>query len=153
MTTITRPPRTKKPITCSPPKPRKKRGSGEESAQKAVISWGKWMKIPPAPDIEPGAKVSDYLFAIPNGGSRDVREAANLKASGVKAGVWDLMLPIARHGFHGLWIEMKHGDNKLTDKQEDWGVRMDLAGYQTVVAWSSYDAERAIADYLGITMF
>lgn len=132
--------------------PRKKPRKGEETSQKAVISWAKWIPVPAATDIEPGKKVSDYLFSIPNGGSRDVREAANLKATGVKAGVWDLQLPIARHGYHGLWIEMKHGDNDLTDKQCEWGDRMRLAGWKMVVAWTAYEAERAIADYLGIKM-
>ena len=144
--------RAASPRAASSAAPRKKPRKGEETAQKAVISWAKWIPVPAAPDIEPGAKVSDYLFAIPNGGSRDVREAMNLKASGVKAGVWDLQLPIARHGFHGLWVEMKHGDNDLTDKQIEWRDRMLLAGWKMRVAWTAYEAERAIADYLGIKM-
>lgn len=150
-----RPPRPRpstRPL-CAPPKPKKKRRSGEELAQKAVIGWSVWMRIPTASDIEVGAKVSDYLFAIPNGGSRNVAEAKNLKAAGVKAGVWDLMLPIARQGFHGLWVEMKHGKNGLTDNQVEWGDRMRLAGYKTVTAWTSYEAERAIADYLAIKIY
>ena len=44
----------------------------------------------------------DLLFHIPNGGSRHPREAANLKRQGVKAGVPDLFLPIARGKYHGL---------------------------------------------------
>lgn len=142
--------RAARPRTAANSAPLKQRRKGEELAQKAVIAWGLWMRIPAAADIEPGAKVTDYLFAIPNGGSRDAREGANLKASGVKAGVWDLQLPIARHGFHGLWIEMKYGDNDLSEKQTEWGNRMLLAGWKVVVAWTAYDAEKAIADYLGI---
>ncbi len=138
---------------CAPPKPRKRRNSGEELKQTALFKWAVWIRIPSAPDIEPGAKVSDYLFAIPNGGSRNKIEAAKMKASGVKAGVWDLMLPIARQGFNGLWVEMKHGKNGLTDKQQEWGDRMRLAGYKTVTAWTSYEAETAIADYLGIKIY
>jgi len=46
-------------------------------------------------------------FAIPNGGKRDAITAGRLKAEGVKAGVPDLMLPIARGEYHGLFIEMK----------------------------------------------
>lgn len=142
---------TSRPRTC-PPKPRKRRNSGEELAQKAVIEWGRWMRIPRARDIEPGARVTDYLFAIPNGGSRNRAEAARMKAGGIKAGVWDLMLPVARNGYHGLWVEMKHGKNGLTDKQTEWGDRMRLAGYKTVKAWSARQAQEAIADYLGITI-
>ena len=42
----------------------------------------------------------DCMYAIPNGGHRDVRVAARLKAEGVKAGVPDICLPIPRDG-HG----------------------------------------------------
>lgn len=136
-----------------PPKPKRRRNNGEELSQNAVIKWAAWMRIPSAPDIERGAKVTDYLFAIPNGGSRNRIEAARMKAGGIKAGVWDLMLPIARQGHHGLWVEMKHGKNGLSDKQVEWGERMRLAGYKTVTAWTSREAEEAIAEYLGIKIY
>ena len=34
-----------------------------------------------------------WMFAIPNGGYRDVREATRLKKQGVKSGVSDMFLP------------------------------------------------------------
>ena len=49
------------------------------------------------------------IFAIPNGGARNVVTAAKLKAEGVLAGVPDLCVPMARCGFHGLYIELKNG--------------------------------------------
>src|SRR5262245_46077094 len=58
------------------------------------------------------------LFAIPNGGKRDKVTAARLKAEGVKAGVPDICLPVARMGYYGFWIEMKVGKNKTTDDQD-----------------------------------
>lgn len=51
----------------------------------------------------------DLMFHIPNGGSRNKLEAANLKRQGVKAGVPDLFLPVSRGGYHGLFIELKYG--------------------------------------------
>lgn len=48
-----------------------------------------------------------YMFAIPNGGERNPIVAARLKAEGVKSGVSDIMLPLARGKFHGLFIELK----------------------------------------------
>mgnify|MGYP004433785991 CR=1 FL=1 len=42
---------------------------------------------------------------------RDARTAANLKRQGVKAGVPDLHLPVARGGYNGLYIELKVGSN------------------------------------------
>ena len=37
----------------------------------------------------------------------DLKEAMNLKRQGVKAGVLDIFLPVARKDKHGLWIAMK----------------------------------------------
>ena len=60
------------------------------------------------------------LYHIPNGGKRDAKTATILKRQGVKAGVPDLHLPVARGGYHGLYIELKVGDNTTTKKQKDW---------------------------------
>ena len=49
----------------------------------------------------------NLLYHVPNGGSRHRMEAAHLKQQGVRAGVPDLCLPVARGGCHGLYIEMK----------------------------------------------
>lgn len=47
------------------------------------------------------------LYAIPNGGSRNLREGVRLKREGVKAGMPDVHLPVARRGFHSFYIELK----------------------------------------------
>lgn len=44
------------------------------------------------------------LYHVPNGGSRNKIEAARLRAQGVKSGVPDLCLPVARGASHGLYI-------------------------------------------------
>lgn len=58
------------------------------------------------------------LFAIPNGGHRNIITAARLKREGVISGIPDMFLSIPRNGFHGMYIEMKHGNNKLTENQD-----------------------------------
>lgn len=75
----------------------------------------------------------NMLYHIPNGGSRNKREAANLKRQGVRAGVPDLCLPVARAGFHGMYIELKFGKNKPTTKQAEWLCALKEHGYLTVV--------------------
>jgi hypothetical protein len=61
------------------------------------------------------------LFAVPNGGLRNIRVAKDLKAEGVKAGVPDLFLLVPRGGFHGLVIEVKAlNGNSTTEEQRAW---------------------------------
>ena len=43
------------------------------------------------------------LYHVPNSGYRTATEAARFRAEGVQPGVPDLCLPVARHGFHGLY--------------------------------------------------
>ena len=88
------------------------------------------------------------LFHIPNGGSRDVREAANLKKQGVKSGVPDLFLPVARGKYHGLFIEMKASKGRLMENQKTWLRRLNKQGYLAVVAWGYDEAVQTIEGYL-----
>lgn len=77
-----------------------------------------------------------WLFAIPNGGSRDRITAGMLKAEGVKSGVFDLCYPVPRMGYHGLFIELKtperagedHGG--MSDTQVDFGKALLKNGYR-----------------------
>ena len=64
----------------------------EAQEQAAVIQWCDIRRIP--------------VFHVPNGGSRDKREAANLKRQGVRAGVPDLVVPVARGGHHSLFLSL-----------------------------------------------
>ena len=92
-----------------------------------------------------------WLHAIPNGGKRNKIVAAKLKAGGVKSGVLDVFLPLARHGFHGLYIEMKHGKNKLTDNQQAFAAHIEAEGYKYAVCYHWSEAQKIICDYVGIS--
>lgn len=82
-----------------------------------------------------------------NGGLRGKAEAARLKAEGVKAGVPDLCIPIARGGYHGLFIEMKFGRNKPTDEQMKWLSTLERNGYMATVCWGAEEAIAVIEQY------
>lgn len=87
------------------------------------------------------------VYHIPNGGSRNKMEAANLKRQGVKAGVPDLCFPAALRGYHGMYIEMKWGKNKTTDAQDEWIVRLHNSGYFVSVCYSFEEAKTLIDWY------
>lgn len=88
------------------------------------------------------------IFHIPNGGSRNAMEAKNLKRQGVKPGVPDLMIPVAKHNHHGLFIEMKAGKNKPTEKQTEWIELLRDNGYLVKVCWSAEEAINLITNYI-----
>jgi len=142
-----------------PPSERKRRDDPEGREQAKLIEWAAWLKIPEADDIEPGAKIADYLHAIPNGELRHHATAGRLKAQGVKGGVSDLQLPIARRGYIGLWLEMKAPSRRPkkpgaatgeSDDQIAWGQRMQRAGHYYAVAYTMHEAAGIIAWYLGL---
>lgn len=89
------------------------------------------------------------LFHIPNGGARSARTGAMLKRQGVKAGVPDLFLPVARHGWHGLFIEMKRKKQWHTSpEQKWWQERLAAAGYMVVVCWGADEALKVLLEYV-----
>lgn len=107
----------------------------EASEQIAVVDYCELVKHVP-------------VFHIPNGGSRNKREAKNLKRQGMRAGVPDLCIPVAKRGFHGLYIEMKYGRNKPTDKQLEWISLLNDNGYMAVVCVGYGQAKETIDWYL-----
>lgn len=112
----------------------------EAREQEKLFEWAGWMEGQ-HPELA-------LLFHIPNGGSRNRIEAANLKRQGVKAGVSDLLLPVARGGFHGLFVEMKAGKNKPTERQLDFLGAVQKQGYAGIVCYSAEEAAEALLKYL-----
>ena len=90
----------------------------------------------------------DLIYAIPNGGSRNQIEAHNLKLQGVKAGVPDLFLPVARKGKHGLYIEMKRQKGgRLSEYQKEWLEKLSAQGYETAVCHGLDEAIKTVEEY------
>jgi hypothetical protein len=115
------------------------RGS-EEYEQSQVIAWARFYgRLHPELNM---------LFHVPNGGARDKREGANLKKAGVLAGIPDLILPVARKGFHHLYIEMKVEPNKPTATQVT--ILKDLKNEQNlaIVCYGAEQAKKVIRWYL-----
>ena len=93
--------------------------------------------------------ILQWIFAIPNGGARHPAVAAKMKAEGVKAGVWDVFVPVPVDDKCGLWIEMKFGKNSLSDEQKEFRRALGDV-FEWVVSYSAIKAAHTIGRYLGI---
>lgn len=99
----------------------------EHQEQVAVITWArymgaqhpelKWLHSSLNGIVIPGTPVTRY------------RIINYMKSAGLKRGIADLFLPVARKGYHGLYIEMKVGKNKLTKDQQEFKEFVVKEGY------------------------
>jgi VRR-NUC domain-containing protein len=115
----------------------------ERAHQVALIKWARTVK-----ETHPVLKL---LYAVPNGGDRNLRVARKLKAEGVLAGVADLCLPAARRGYHGLYIEMKSEEGVATEEQKEFLRGVSGEGYCAVIAQGVDEAKATLEWYLGVT--
>jgi len=80
------------------------------------------------------------IAAVPNGGSRDAREAMNMKTQGVLAGMPDLVIICPNR--LTLWIEMKAAEGRVSMDQTVIHSQIVGLGHTMIVA---YSAEEALA--------
>lgn len=97
-------------------------------------------------------KEGALLIHIPNGGSRrNAFEGWRLREQGVRAGVSDLLLPVARGGYHGLWVEFKASapyTARTTPAQLEWLELMNEQGYLAKLCIGLDEAFETIESYL-----
>jgi hypothetical protein len=95
-------------------------------------------------------QVFELIFHVPNGGHRHKLVAMKLKQQGVKAGIPDLVLPMARGGFFGLYIEFKATVDPaaVSASQAACIRRLNEQGYLAVVCRGHFDAMEQIRAYL-----
>ena len=114
----------------------------ETADQRALIDWCEAMKGK-YPEL-------DLIYHVPNEGKRSKIAGAILKALGLKRGVPDLCLPVARGKWHSLYIEMKADGGKPTVEQNQWLCKLRAQGHRCIVAWSFEYARDFIEWYLNI---
>ncbi len=109
-----------------------------------------WSQQPSIRKMFPELKL---LYHIPNERS-DKIQAAILKKMGVKKGVPDLLLPVARGKHHGLYIEMKRlEDGRVSEDQKWWIKELDSQGYAVGVAYGWRNAVKLLEWYFGLGEF
>lgn len=133
-------------------------GAKETDVQAAVVAWATLMESR-WPDLE-------VLYAIPNAGGytgtfkQNMLRVLKMKREGVKSGVPDLHLPVARGGHLSLYLELKREvvkaekrgvavtRTRTTREQDDWHARLRKQGHHVVVCWTAEEAQEELERYL-----
>ncbi len=131
----------KKAIAKQPTiKPRTKRNAQPEAIEQAkVIAWAR--------ANERNYPYLQLLHCSLNGVKMTKAQAGRAIAQGMLSGVPDLFLPVPKNGYHGLFIEMKYGSNKVTESQEKFLQNAANVGYAISVCYSANEAIKRIEDY------
>jgi len=86
------------------------------------------------------------IYAVPNGGSRNVREAQRLKAEGVLAGVADLVVLLPQG--KSLYIEMKVKGNRQTDNQKEFQKKAVALRHTYAVCYTFEEFQQVIENQI-----
>ena len=109
----------------------------ESKLQIQCVTWLKYQH----PHLAP------LFFAVPNGGSRDKREAAIMKAEGITAGVSDLILNIPGGAYTQLDIEMKSG-SRQSDAQKRYQRYAQAVGIKYIICKTFESFKEEVTSYL-----
>ena len=112
----------------------------ENAAQVAVFGWAK-LNERKYPGLE-------LLNGSLNGVRLNIGQARKAKLAGMKKGYPDMFLPVARGGYHGLYIELKVKKNHCTPEQRAWLRALEDQGYKAVMCRGSGMAIEVIQDYM-----
>lgn len=91
------------------------------------------------------------MYAVPNFARISPRWGAWMKAEGKRAGVPDIVLPVARNGFHSLYIEMKMPGalpSAVKPAQHVWHARLAAQGNCVRICYGFEKARDVILAYL-----
>lgn len=116
--------------------PRKRRERPEHDGQVEYFKVG----VPRLRAKHPeSAHLFDLTYANPNSTGLKGGFKSNAKLvqraldEGLRPGVPDLTHPVARFGYHGLYVENKINKTALSDDQLQWAIRLHRQGYAVVV--------------------
>lgn len=85
-----------------------------------------------------------FVFAVPNGGSRNIREAKNLKAQGVMAGVSDLILLLPNKKVYFIELKNPNGKGRQSPLQRDFEDNVRAMGHEYLI----WDKWQQVEDFI-----
>lgn len=119
---------------------KKNKGKAASSEHDLQVECLRWLRY-----AHPGI----LCYAIPNGGYRTITTARAMRSEGQKPGMPDLHIPIARGGYHSLYIEMKNGKaGRLSDAQKEMHTILQDYGNKVVVCRNTKEFINTINEYL-----
>lgn len=80
------------------------------------------------------SKPRGLIFAVPNGGSRNIVEAIKMRDTGTLSGVSDLIVIMPNGRL--LFVEMKIEKGEQSKEQIDFEIRVKQLGYEYVLIYS-----------------
>ena len=118
--------------------------------------------VPKLQTVPTEAEEQEALFAwclangiemvhIPNERKCTAYVAGQLLRQGMRKGFPDNFIPIARGGFHGLFIELKRAKKSLSKKspeQREWVKKLNEEGYKALFCYGAEEAKKVISEYL-----
>lgn len=116
----------------------------EADCQRAVFLWAG------QPAIRKRWPELALLHHVKNETREGAAAVAMDKAQGVKKGVPDLCLPVARGKYHGLYIEMKSPKGRLSEAQAWWLDALLRQGYAACTCHGYKEAEEVLTWYLNL---
>lgn len=126
-----------------------KKQNREQELQIAIFSWANY-NLKKYPELKLLNSSLNGVFII------NKLHSYHAKLSGMKKGYPDMFLPVARCGYHGLFIELKIKQNKdmkiskgrLTDEQKQWLQDLNNQGYLAVASYGYDSTIELIENYL-----
>lgn len=121
---------------------KRRRASPEHDMQVAFFKW--WSYYCKSVKLD-----HRLMYAVPNAGAGAQKgQAGKLKAEGVKAGMPDVNLDVARNGYHGLRLEFKVWPRKPEPYQLEVIALLRKQCFGVGVVYSLEDAMRLVKEYL-----
>lgn len=88
------------------------------------------------------------LHHSPNGGKRNLIEAAKFKEMGVRAGFPDLILLVPNKQYPFMGIELKTAKGRLSEHQKEYQKEFERIGAKYVICHSVSEFMQEIEEYL-----
>ena len=111
---------------------------GQESREQIALF--QWIRLHP--------KLKHIAYHVPNERKTSKISGCILKRLGVLSGVSDVVIPVARGGYHGMYLEMKSSKGRLSENQKSFLDNMTKEGYMAVCAHGFDSAKEFIEEYL-----